>query len=172
MQMHTADETYTLGTVAAAVGVPRATLLSWVQRGRLEFLPWHTFGEARQFRRADVAYVAALAALAKHMDAIVAAEIMRKGMGGQPEYWPAHVERGFERIDVCVARYSGRPDFDAEVWFDDRNQVGIFIAEPEWGERMGDADAKAPARSTAVYSVGEAVSAALATLKCDQAAHE
>jgi hypothetical protein len=37
---------------------------------------------------------------------------------------------------------------------------------------MGDADAKAPARSTAVYSVGEAVSAALATLKCDQAAHE
>jgi hypothetical protein len=172
MQMHTADETYTLGTVAAAVGVPRATLLSWVQRGRLEFLPWHTFGETRQFSRADVAYIAALAALAKHMDAIVAAKVMREAMRGQTEYWPAHVDRGFERIDVCVARYSGRPEIHAEVWFDSLPQVGIFLKSTERGEQTGDADAKDPARSTALYSVGQAVSAALEALKCDQAAHE
>jgi hypothetical protein len=113
------DRTWTIGEVAHATGVQRPTLLSWTQRGHLQFLDERRPGEFREFDTSAVAYTAAFAVLADYGSAMDAARIMERATNRQGAYWQKAIAAAVDgtRVNLLVKkyRYNGVLELDAEV---------------------------------------------------------
>jgi hypothetical protein len=165
---------YTLGQVASAIQVPRPTLLSWTQRGYLEFLDERQPGEPREFDRNEVAYTAAFAVLARcgGGDAMGAGQMMQAATRRQRSYWLKAVDHAAQGKNVYVLAkrytYKGVGQIEAQLFVGDglQHQLSAFEDATQEGVRHGS-DKKLPSSTdqfTFVVPIGKAIAAALNSL--------
>jgi len=148
----TPERTWSTGDVARALGVGAGTLHQWTYRGHLApFLAPRERHTWRRFTSDEVAVMAAIRHLSRHMGAGVAAEVMETVLEHFHREW-------FEGIEAC-AREGGR-----HLW--------VFVCvEPVNATFYGGDDKvqimdlllTAPG-SPALYDVGHAVYGALESL--------
>ncbi|MEO8100574.1 MAG: hypothetical protein ABI811_22945 [Acidobacteriota bacterium] len=172
---------FSLGEVAAAVGIPRPTLFAWAQKGYLPFLDeGRAAGEDRRFDQDEVAYTAALSFVAERTGGVSAAlGIMEKARYGGGMWNKAleiaksaqllddegcllvrqHVWKGVSEVDVRWNFYHGELG----------SQVTLLMEEPVEGAFVNEAGEEVssqpdPLCSVTVYPICKAISRAFGLL--------
>jgi hypothetical protein len=155
------------GETAAAIGMPRATLLEWCRQGSV--FAGKRRGEANEFSAADVAYLAALRALTmEHGFGVTrAARILDEAIEEQPAVWAKRAPIT-EHLFVTTLEYHDRPDWNQSAVLFHWDQVRIFAEEPPTGaqvSRDGEGPENDPKPSVRTMDIGPRVAAALAALR-------
>jgi hypothetical protein len=137
-------ESWTVGDVARALGVPPTMVQKWIYRGHLAaLLKPRQEGKWRTYSHDEVAVVAGVRCLARHMDAGIAAQAMEKVLEHFAKEWFAGVEQcAREQVHLWV--FVSADPFNATMY--GGNDVSTML------ELLLTAPGK-----TALYDVGPAI---------------